>query len=168
MIKLGYNNRIPRRRSHTMNELYSNIEEVKLTYKNRVKAANRPEILSPQTAYELFLKHWDNDQIDLLEEGRAMFLDSRLRLMSMAPISKGSFDTALIDLRHVFSIALKRRADSIIIAHNHPSGSLIPSRADIQLTKTLKEAGELLNIPVQDHLIITKDGFCSMVTEGHF
>jgi len=69
------------------------------------------------------------------------------------------------DPKVVFSIALKRRANRIILAHNHPSGSLKPSTADIKLTQEFIQAGKILQIPIEDHIIITQDDYCSLMTE---
>ncbi len=139
------------------------IEEVKLTYRNKLKANERPKITHADDAYQAFLKSWDQDQIELIEEFKAMFLDRQLRIMSIASISKGGFTDTSVDLRVVFAIALKRRADRLIIGHNHPSGSLKPSQADINLTEQFVEAGKLMRLEVVDHLIITNDGFSSVI-----
>lgn len=141
------------------------IEEVKLTYKNKVKALDRPRIACAEDAYKVFFKTWDKDQIELLEECKAMFLDRQLRVMSIASISKGGMNGTVVDLRIVFAMALKRRADSLLLAHNHPSGSLKPSHADIGLTKQFYEAGRILQIELKDHLIITNEGFHSMMSD---
>ena len=63
-------------------------------------------------------------------------------------------------------MALKANASSIIIAHNHPSGNLTPSESDVALTKKMKEAGVLLDLPVLDHLILTSEGYYSFADEG--
>ncbi|WP_421896347.1 JAB domain-containing protein [Marinoscillum sp.] len=139
------------------------IEEVKLTYRNKLKAHERPKVSCADDAYKIFLKHWDQDQLALLEECKAMFLDRQLRVMSLASISKGGFSGTIVDLRIVFAIALKRRANSFILAHNHPSGSLRASQADIMLTEQFQTAGKLMNIPMDDHLIITNEGFSSIL-----
>jgi len=139
------------------------IEEVKLTYRNKLKANERPKITCAEDAYQAFLKSWDQDQIELIEEFKAMFLDRQLRIMSIASISKGGFTDTSVDLRVVFAIALKRRADRIILAHNHPSGNLKPSQADMNLTEQFVEAGKLMRLEVVDHLIITNDGFSSVI-----
>ena len=147
-----------------MKEL-TEVEEVKLTYKNKSKACDRPKITCAEDAYRIFLSVWDEDQIELLEESKALFLDKKLGLMSVASISKGGFSETTIDLRLIFAIALKRRASSFILAHNHPSGILTPSRPDIQLTRQFQAAGKIMRIPLEDHLIITKDSFYSIVSE---
>ncbi|MDW3191270.1 MAG: JAB domain-containing protein [Cytophagales bacterium] len=139
------------------------IEEVKLTYRNKLKASDRPKITGAQDAYKVFLQSWDFDQIDLLEECKAMFLDRQLRVMSLASISKGGFNGTVVDLRIVFAMALKRRANSLILAHNHPSGNLKPSHRDISLTRNFVAAGKIMKIEVEDHLVITRDGFHSII-----
>jgi len=140
------------------------IEEVKLTYKNKLRAHERPKISCPEDAYKVFLESWDHDQIELLEECKAMFLDRQLRLMSIASISKGGLSGTVVDLRLVFAMALKRRANSLILAHNHPSGNLKPSQADIDLTRQFQKAGEILQLPVEDHLIVTTEGYTSILS----
>lgn len=87
--------------------------------------------------------------------------------MSVAEISKSGVSGTIVDPKIVFSIALKRRAIRIILAHNHPSGSLNPSKADIKLTQEFIKAGRILQIPIEDHIIIKEESYCSLVTE-HF
>lgn len=147
--------------------LLSQFEEVQLVYRNRTPASDRPKINSPQKAYDILLKNWDMDQIDLVEECKVLLLDRSLKLMSISSISKGGMSGTVVDPKVVFSTALKRRASSIILAHNHPSGNLQPSHADIQLTRNFIAAGKILQIPLEDHLIITKEGFNSIVTDGY-
>lgn len=81
--------------------------------------------------------------------------------------STGGLAGTVCDPKVVFQAALKANASSIILAHNHPSGELIPSEADRQLTRKLVQAGELLDIKVCDHLILTEEGYCSMADEGY-
>lgn len=140
-------------------------EEVQLIYRNKTKAIDRPRIKSPQDAYTIFLNNWNMDEINLLEECKILLLDNQLRLMSIAAISKGGLSGTIVDPKIVFSIALKRRANRIILAHNHPSGNLKPSKADIKLTKEFIRAGNILQIPIEDHIIITQDDYCSMMTD---
>lgn len=148
-----------------MNDTIDKFEEVRLVYHNKTKAEDRLKISCAEHASKVFMQNWDMDQIELIEECKAMFLDRSLRLMSIATISKGGFSETVVDLRLVFAMALKRRANSFILAHNHPSGSLAPSRADIELTRQFKKAGEILRIPLEDHLIITKEGHYSIMAD---
>lgn len=69
-------------------------------------------------------------------------------------------------MRVIFVSALKCNASSVILVHNHPSGNLKPSQADIELTRKLKAAGQFLDLPVIEHIILTKDGYLSFADEG--
>ena len=132
------------------------VAEIQLTYKNKVKAENRPQIRSSQDAYWVLESNW-SDQMGLVEEFNILLLDRANRVMAMCPISKGGVAGTVVDLKIVFAAALKGRASSIILAHNHPSGNLSPSQADIELTKRFEQAGKILDIPVIDHLILSPD-----------
>ncbi|MAE86200.1 MAG: DNA repair protein [Flammeovirgaceae bacterium] len=150
-----------------MNELTDKFEEVRLVYKNKTRAADRPQVNCAQKAYEVLLKSWNPDEISLLEECKVLLLDTNLRLMSIATISKGGLSGTVVDPRIVFSIALKRRASAIILAHNHPSGNLQASGADLLLTREFVKAGKTLKIPLEDHLIITPDGYTALISENY-
>jgi len=78
----------------------------------------------------------------------------------------GGINGTVADVRLLFATAVQSLATSVIIAHNHPSGTLEPSNADIQLTDKIKEAGKLMDISLLDHLIITDYGYYSFADEG--
>jgi len=88
-------------------------------------------------------------------------LDGARRLIKTHTISIGTLTASLVHPREVFSPAMEDRANSIIIAHNHPSGSLNIGNKDKEVTKRIKEAGDLLGIKLDDHIIIAGDGFVS-------
>lgn len=83
-----------------------------------------------------------------------LLLDSRYRVLKIAPISTGSLDMSVVHPRETFREAIAAGAAAIILAHNHPSGDPSPSPEDLDLTRRLAEAGRLLGIPVLDHLIV--------------
>lgn len=83
-------------------------------------------------------------------------------------VSLGTLTQVLIHPREIFAPAIRRGAHSVIIAHNHPSGDFTPSQSDIQLTKKLIEAGDLLKIRLVDHLIFSLRGYSSLFLTGHF
>ena len=87
-------------------------------------------------------------------------------MLSQHLISKGGQGGTIADPKIIFKSALENNAASIILAHNHPSGNLKPSQADINLTKKLREAGSFLDIPVLDHLIFTDTSYFSFADEG--
>ena len=72
----------------------------------------------------------------------------------------------MVDIKIIFQTALKAVASGLILVHNHPSGQLQPSEADINITKKIVDAGKILDIAVIDHSIITSDGYYSMADEG--
>ena len=133
------------------------VAEIQLSYKNRVKAVDRPQVSCSRDAYRVFEANW-GAQMGLLEEFNVLLLDRSNRAMALCHISKGGVSGTVVDLKIVFAAALKGRASSIILAHNHPSGSLRPSSADIELTQKFERAGKLLGIKVLDHLILSPDG----------
>lgn len=91
----------------------------------------------------------------------AYYLDSRNCLIKKELISIGTVDASLVHPREVFEPAIKISAVSVIVCHNHPSGNVNPSDADIEITDVLKECGELLGIKLLDHIIVSRDTFYS-------
>ncbi len=79
----------------------------------------------------------------------------------------GGITGTVADIRLLFSVALNSLATSIIMCHNHPSGNLTPSKADIELTKRVRDTGKIMEIALLDHLIITNDSYCSMEDDGY-
>jgi DNA repair protein RadC len=101
-----------------------------------------------------------------VERVRVLYLDTKNRLIRDEHVSDGSIDEAAIHPREVIRRALDLGAAAIIIVHNHPSGSPEPSRADIQITNRIAEAGRLLGITVHDHVIIGREGHVSLKAKG--
>ena len=83
-------------------------------------------------------------------------------------ISKGGITGTVVDKRIIFKTAFENNAVAMILTHNHPSGKLKPSDADIEITKELKLAGKQLDVRVLDHIIITENGFFSFADDGIF
>lgn len=115
----------------------------------------RPVIDSPEKAVELLSDIRDKKQ----EYFVCLTLDGANRLIAKRVVTIGTLTASLVHPREVFADAIADRAASIIVAHNHPSGSLRPSQADIVTTDRLKSAGELLGVPLINHLLITKQSF---------
>jgi len=99
------------------------------------------------------------------EEFWILLLNRANKIISSHPVSKGGQSGTIADPKIIFNIALENHAASIILAHNHPSGNLKPSQADLDLTRKLHSAGQLLDLPVLDHLIIGDHGFLSFLDE---
>ena len=102
------------------------------------------------------------------EEFWILYLNNSNKVVYKAQLSKGGITGTVVDIRLVFKMALEQNATSIILTHNHPSGKLLASEADIQITKKLKLAGQQLDIAILDHIIITETGFYSFQDEGIF
>tara|TARA_Y100000385_G_scaffold273261_1_gene314959 strand:- start:1758 stop:2453 length:696 start_codon:yes stop_codon:yes gene_type:complete len=120
-------------------------------------------IKSSKDIYSLLL----SDMSDLItEEFWVIFLNHRNKIIGKERISSGGLTATVVDVRILFKQAIERLATAIIIAHNHPSGTLKPSRADIQLTQKVKSASKLLDIQLLDHLIVADSGYYSFADEG--
>ncbi|MEN2400245.1 DNA repair protein RadC [Flavobacterium sp. MC2016-06] len=102
------------------------------------------------------------------EEFWVLFLNNSRKVISKSQLSKGGISGTVVDVRLVFKLALESGATGLILCHNHPSGGLEPSEADLQITQKLKLAGESLDVKVLDHLIITETKYYSFVDEGTF
>ena len=123
----------------------------------------RPRITSSTDAFELlypFLADLNHEEFFIV------LLDRANHVIESVRISQGGVAGTVADAKIIFRSALERLASGIILAHNHPSGNLNPSQADIQLTKNLKTSGKLLEISVLDHLIIAENSFYSFADEG--
>ncbi|CAN5310769.1 DNA repair protein RadC [soil metagenome] len=105
--------------------------------------------------------------IDLPHEEFWLLILNRANLvLKKELISRGGVSGTVVDTKIIFKAAIESYASSIIICHNHPSGNLKPSEADIRITKNIKDAGKLMDIPLLDHLIVTENGFYSFADEG--
>ncbi|NLY89191.1 MAG: DNA repair protein RadC [Firmicutes bacterium] len=93
-------------------------------------------------------------------------LNTKNRVLSIETISMGTLDSSLVHPRDVFRTAIKNSSASLILVHNHPSGEPYPSNEDLNITRRLKEAGELLGIPILDHVIIGDNKYISLREEG--
>lgn len=95
-------------------------------------------------------------------------LDTRNRLINCKPVSIGSLDTSIVHPREVFKEAISSCAASVIFAHNHPSGDPEPSKEDVELTKRLAKAGEIIGIDVLDHIIVCDKSYLSLKAKNLF
>lgn len=102
------------------------------------------------------------------EEFWVLFLNNSNKILFKTQLSKGGMTGTMVDVRIVYKIAFEQNATAIILVHNHPSGKLQASEADIQITKKIKMAGQQLDIPVLDHIIVTETGYYSFADEGIF
>lgn len=135
------------------------VPEVKLTVPLH-RTQKRPEVSGSKSAWEV-LRRFFQEEMELRESFRVLLLDRGNRAKGVFTVSVGGLHNVPVDVRVVFCSAIKCLANSIVIAHNHPSGLLKPSREDIDLTLRIVEAGKLLDVQVVDHLILTTEGYFS-------
>ncbi|MCW8897489.1 MAG: DNA repair protein RadC [Flavobacteriales bacterium] len=100
------------------------------------------------------------------EEFWVLFLDRRNAVIKKSNVSKGGVSGTVADAKIIFKEAIQLLASAVILCHNHPSGNLKPSDADMQLTKKMKEIGNMMDVPVLDHLIVTDKSYYSFADEG--
>lgn len=124
----------------------------------RLHTNRNPEVLSAQDIWNLCADFRESKK----EHFVAFYLDTQSRLIERQIISIGTLNTSLVHPREVFEPAIKLSVASIIVAHNHPSGLLEPSKEDKQVTERLKQSGELLGIEIVDHIILSKSGYKSL------
>ncbi|HNP32164.1 MAG TPA: JAB domain-containing protein [Flavobacterium sp.] len=140
------------------------LSEIQVSY--TATQNEKAKITSGQTAYSYFMSSWSKDIIELQEEFKVLLLNRANEALGIYSMSKGGVSGTVVDLKLIFAVALKCNANSIIVAHNHPSGKLSPSEADKAITKKIKSGAEILDIQFLDHLIVTKKGFFSFSSEG--
>lgn len=143
------------------------IRSIRAVYCNEVIRENAPgwvktTCTSAENVFELFR--------DLAQEAKenfvALHLDTKNRIICYDTVSIGSLTASIVHPREVYKTALLSSAAAVLFIHNHPSGDTTPSREDIEITKRLKDAGDLLGIRVLDHLIVGEKGYFSFANSG--
>ena len=123
-----------------------------------------PVITGPESVANAY-----GDRMRLLQKEvcKVILLNRAHRAFRDVTISVGSISASIVHPREVFKPAIDHLASAIILMHNHPSGELKASRQDIEITRTIKEAGDILDIPLLDHIIIGHTGYLSLREQGH-
>lgn len=148
-----------------MNKIQDKVAEVELAYRPKVK--QRTKLTSSEDCYKYLLDRcFDEATINHHEEFKCIFLGNSLQVLGWSTISKGGLNETLVDVRVVLQYALLMNASLIVCGHNHPSGSMRPSKDDDRLTERLKKACELLSIKMLDHLVVTNETYYSYNDEG--
>lgn len=149
-----------------INQSAFQVAEISISYSSKIKNSERPKLNSSREVFKVFSESWNPDTIELYEQFKVLLLNRANRVIGLFEVSSGGVSGTIADPKLIFATALKATASAVILAHNHPSGNLKPSQADISLTKKIKEGGKLLDIEVLDHLIITTEGYYSFGDEG--
>lgn len=140
--------------------------EIAIKYIRKRTVKSSPQIRTSQQGYNIFRQLWDMDTIDYLECIYVIFLSNCNRVLGVSKISQGGSSGSIVDVKIILGKAILAHANAIILAHNHPSGSLAASPADINITNKIKDGAKLLDINLLDHIILTSEGYSSMADEG--
>ena len=138
-----------------------NVAQIEISLKKKSKS--KVFIDGSQSVYRIFRTMWDPELIRVQEQICALFLSRSNEVIGFRVLCTGNMKTAMIDINLLIVCALQCRANSVVIAHNHPSGALIPSKADIDLTWNVKAKLSSFDIDLLDHLIITDTEYYSFV-----
>ena len=140
------------------------IAEIQVSYNTNSRV--KQKITSSASAYEILKANWDEGRLELQEEFKVLLLNRANDVLGIYNMSMGSVSGTVVDVRLLFAVALKCNASGILISHNHPSGNLNPSEADKEITKKIKQASDIFDIKMIDHIIITHLGYFSFLDNG--
>lgn len=144
------------------------VNEITVLYERKSIELERNKIKCSQDVIDLLKEVYEKNKITYQEEVIVLYLKSSDKLIGYQKLCSGGLTSAIIDVRLIFSTALKTLATGIIISHNHPSGNVNPSKTDELITKKIVEAGKLLDINVLDHIIVNPDfEYFSFADEGY-
>lgn len=140
------------------------LNEISVQYRpTKIKAGS---IVSSQEAYQFFRQLFSDDTIQLRESFYALYVNNAKKPLGYFLLGLGSTSAVVVDIKLLLSIAIKCNATGIVIAHNHPSGCLKPSKMDVSITTKAKEACKLFDITLLDHLILTDYSYFSFADNG--
>lgn len=146
-----------------MKTFKTNLKE--LTLKRNPTDFKRVKIRSSKDSAE-YLRNFYLDDLTIFESFFILLLNNQNNTIGYAKISQGGICGTVVDVRIVCKYAIESLSTSVIICHNHPSGTLHPSRADEAITRKIKEALSLFDIKLLDHIILTEDSYLSFADEG--
>lgn len=140
------------------------VDEITLQYNPNPNVIRR-QIQDPHTAADFLREIW-NDCLHIKESFYVVLLDNSKNVTGYSMISMGGSTATIVDPAEVIRLAVRGKCCSILLAHNHPSGTAIESSADINITKRIAELGKLLGVPVDDHIILAGDSAMSFRAKG--
>lgn len=137
-----------------------------IQYKTKRSSCDLISISDTPDVEFLFRKYWSPHQMDVVEQFRVMYLTAALQVIGIVDLATGSPLNTYLRFKHILAAGFLCNATSIILCHNHPSGSKWPSQTDIKMTRRICIYGNLFELPVQDHLILTTDECYSFAAHG--
>lgn len=146
--------------------MVNKLTEISINYKPNINAQKKIFITEPQSAVEQLRTVW-NDKLSYQESMYVIFLNNANQVLGYMLLSTGSTTAVLVDIKMILQASLKTNAQGIIVAHNHPSGTLTPSKMDDELTEKLNVACKAIDLKLLDHLIITNEDYYSYKNENN-
>lgn len=134
------------------------VNEIKVSYCEKLGIIDSEPVTDSEHVAKLLHENWNRNTIGLQETFKVLLLNNANKVKGTYQASTGGITGTVVDLRLLFAVVLKTVSPNIILAHNHPSGTLKPSAADKDLTEKIKNAADLFDIRVLDHLIIVPNG----------
>lgn len=139
--------------------------EVEIHYK-RPLFETMKVVKNPDDANQIIRAYIDISLLDVKEFFWSIFLTRANNVLGMATLGSGNLAGVIVNVREIIQLALLSQASQVIVAHNHPSGKLVPSTNDKQITKKISEGLALFDIKLMDHLIVTSESYYSFASEG--
>lgn len=149
-----------------MEPLQPQLAEIQVNYIPFIKPECQPKISSSAEAFEVLKAFYPKETVYVQESFIVLYLNRANRVLGGYRMSMGGLTGTIVDIRLLLSVALKTLSTGLILSHNHPSGSLMPSKADEELTKQIKEACRVMELKLLDHLVVTEENYFSFSDEG--
>jgi len=144
---------------------YFTIPEITVSFKDTVKASKRARITCSEDAAKILFVAFEGC-MEHHEEVHVLYLNKANRVLGISNVSKGGISGSLVDVRIILQIALKVSSSSILLSHNHPSGSITPSNDDLVLTEKIRKGCEAIDVKLLDHIIVANETYTSFADEG--
>lgn len=145
------------------------LAELKVSYRRRPTRGSHTEpthAVGPTSCERYLRRVWNADTIELREDFVLLCLNGANDLLGWVRLCTGGFNHTQVDIRLLLGVALQTASSAIVIAHNHPSGRLVPSADDVDITRRVAAACEVVGIRLLDHIILSRDGFYSFAEGG--
>ena len=142
------------------------LQEFKLSYVRHGDVSSQPVLTNSVLSADLIRSLYPADTLEMQEHFICVYMNQENRLIGWHHLSTGGVTGTVADPRLIFSVGVQCGATGVILSHNHPSGNIKPSQADKLITQKIKNAGEMIDIKVLDHIIITATDHYSFADEG--
>ena len=133
------------------------ISEIEISYRTKTKAKDRLKISDSKSAFNILYNNWNKNKIEHIEEFKILLLNRNNEVLGIYDVGKGGVSCVVADVKVMFQAALKSNSSALVLCHNHPSGKVQPSEADIKLTNRVKDGCEILDFTLLDHVILCSE-----------